>query len=317
MLTGVDAEPIAAIYRLGMDAHLTGPVARGEMGQIWKMVSGERAWAVKEWFESPDRDELEEGSAFQEAAAAMGVPSPELMRTDDGSSLTDIGGAVVRVQAWVDLLERDTGIDPVEVGALVARLHQVPFEGSLPLNPWYIDPVGSERWDALVIELREAAAPFADRLAEIRDELVALEDLLVEPTQMRTCHCDLWADNLRATAGGGLCLLDWEDCGSAGPSQELSLVLFEFGRRDPVRARALYDSYLDAGGPGRVERASDFSMPIAQLGHIGERACRRWLSSDLPAEERARVASSFDEFSGELLSRQLIENLLDAIHPAV
>lgn len=161
--------------------------------------------------------------------------------------------------------------------------------------------------------LREAKAPFSEHLAEIRDELVAVEELLVEPTDLRTCHRDLWADNLRATEEGNLCLIDWENCGLAGPSQELALVLFEFGRSDPARAHELYDSYLDAGGPGRVKGPGDFSMPIAQLAHIGERACERWLSPALPAEERARAADLFKEFPDDQLSRELIGKLLDAI----
>ena len=314
MLREVDADAIAAAYRLGAGARLYGPVARGEMGQIWRLETGDATWAVKEWFEEPDLEELEEGCAFQEAAAASGVPSPALLHAAGGSSLTELDGIVVRVQAWVDLLERDPQLDPAAVGALVAKLHRVPFEGALPLHPWYIEPVGAERWDALMLELRDAGAPFADRLAEIRDELVALEQLLLEPEELRTCHRDLWADNLRATAHDDLCLIDWENCGMASPSQELALVLFEFGRHEPARVRALYEAYIEDGGPGRVERPEDFSMPIAQLGHIGERACARWLSTELPAEERARAADLFDEFSGELLSRDIIASLLDSIN---
>ena len=40
---------------------------------------------------------------------------------------------------------------------------------------WYTDPVGAAAWDDLVAQLDAAGAPFADRLAGQRDELVALE----------------------------------------------------------------------------------------------------------------------------------------------
>jgi Ser/Thr protein kinase RdoA (MazF antagonist) len=314
MLSAADGDVIATVYGLGPAAELTGPVARGELGQIWRLTTDHGQWAVKEWFDPPDLVELEEGAAFQEAAALAGVPSPALLHANDGSSLTQLRGMAIRMQAWVDLLERDPLLDPVAVGGLVATLHRVPFAGLLPMHPWYIEPVGVDRWDELVVALREAGAPFAERLAEIRNGLVALEGLLVAPTNLRTCHRDLWADNVRATAEGNLCLIDWEDCGLADPSQELALVLFEFGRTDAARASALYAAYVDAGGPGRVDRPGDFSMPVAQLGHLGERACARWLSPSLSEVERARAADAFGEFSSEPLSREVIAMLLDAIH---
>ena len=131
-------------------------------------------------------------------------------------------------------------------------------------------------------------APFAERLSEMRDELVALEGLMEEPRDLQTCHRDLWADNVLRTAAGGLCVIDWENCGLADPSQELALVLFEFGLGDPRRARALYRAYLEAGGPGRIDRRGNFSMLIAQLGHIGEDACARWLDPGESEAERER-----------------------------
>ena len=38
-------------------------------------------------------------------------------------------------------------------------------------------------------------------------------------------------------------MIDWENTGLADTSQELGLVLFEFGCGEPERARALYGSY--------------------------------------------------------------------------
>jgi hypothetical protein len=129
MLSGSDAAAIATAYGLPRDAALIGPVAWGELGRLLDGQCAITGVHPPEWFEPPDLEELEEGSAFQEAAAEIGVPSPAPVRALGGTTLTDINGTVVRLQAWVDLRERDTDIDPVEVGALVARLHRVPFEG--------------------------------------------------------------------------------------------------------------------------------------------------------------------------------------------
>ena len=161
---------------------------------------------------------------------------------------------------WVDLRERDEGLDPTLVGALVAAIHQVPFEGTRPVDPWYREPVGADRWDELVEDLTGRGAPFAPDLAALRDELVALETLLEPERTLRTCHRDLWADNVRATTTGELCVIDWDNFGLADPSQELALVLFEFGAGNPARAAALNAAYRDAGGPGRVDGPGSFSM---------------------------------------------------------
>jgi Ser/Thr protein kinase RdoA (MazF antagonist) len=312
-LTSDAAQRIAAAYGLGDDdVRLSGPVARGEIGQVWRLETPRGTFAVKEWFEEVSRSELLKGAAFQEAAGAAGVPCPPLLRRGDGSLLLDLAGTTVCTYGWVDLLDRDPQIDPAGVGSLLGSLHRVQYDGREPVDPWYSEPVGADRWDELLHQLRGRGAPFAEHLAELRDELVALEALMVPPSDLRTCHRDLWAENLRATTSGGLCLIDWDNAGDADPSMELALVLFEFGRSDPVRARDLYEVYMDAGGPGRVRGPSDFSMPIAQLGHIGERACRIWLIAETD-DDHARAAALASEFVTDALTRDVIADLLDAI----
>ena len=98
---------------------------------------------------------------------------------------------------------------------------------------------------------------------------------------------DLWADNARGTPSGGLCVIDWENGGLADPNQELGIALFEFGLGDAARERALYDGYLDGGGLGRIEGPGDFSMLIAQLGHITE-----WALRSLAAGLRLRIRTT-------------------------
>ena len=312
MLSAADAAGIAAAFDLGVPGEMSGPVARGVIGQIWRLETDRGAWAVKEWFEPPDMGELAEGAAFQEAAIAAGVPAPPVVRTPRGDRSIELGGELGRVQGWVDMLEADRSIDAEAVGHLVGTLHQVPFDGTEPEHEWYTEPIGADRWDALVTASRVADAPFAEQLAARRDALVALDALVVPPGPTRSCHRDLWSDNLRATAAGGLCLIDWEDCGLADPSMELALVLWEFGRTDPARARALYEAYVNAGGPGRVRSPSDFSMLIAQLGHIGARACADWLGAE-NAGARTFAEAWFGEFVDDPHTMEQIQMLLDAV----
>jgi hypothetical protein len=312
MLRAADAARVAATYGLGDVLAFTGPIARGVIGQIWHLDTSLGSWAVKEWFDEPVADELEEGARFQEAAAAAGVPSPPVIRTAAGGLLAPLDGTTTRVQGWVELNDRDPMLDPAEVGRLVAVLHQVPFAGRHPIDPWYTESIGRLRWEQLADASAIAGAPFAVQLMSRVNELVELDALVAPPRDLRTCHRDLWADNLRSTPSRKLCLIDWEDCGLADPSMELALVVWEFGRTDPRRVRALHDAYVDAGGPGRVRDESDFSMVIAQLGHIGARACRDWLEATNGAD-RDVAAAWFGEFVDEPLTRETITMVLDAV----
>ncbi len=312
MLEARDAAEIAARFSLGDAATLSGPVARGEVGQVWRLTTSRGTFAVKEPFEPIPADEVREHAEYQEAAHAAGIPVPAVLRAGDGEAFAALAGVQVRVFEWVDLRERDPYVDPAEVGRIVASIHRLDFRGRLPTDPWYTDAIGSERWDTLLDALHANGAPFAERLSEMRDELVALERLMEAPNELQTCHRDLWADNILRTTAGGLCVIDWENCGLADPSQELALVLFEFGLGDPHRARALYQAYLQAGGPGRIERRGDFSMLIAQLGHIGADACARWLDPRESQAERERQEARVEEFVALPLTTITIDGLLTA-----
>ena len=289
---------------------MSGPVARGELGQVWRVETERGRWAVKEPFGPVSAAEVADDALYQEVVRAAGVPMPAIVRTADGGVITDVGSAVVRVYEWVDLHAADRWLDPRQVGRLAASIHRVAHHGDSPVHWWYTDPVGAAAWDDLVARLDVAGSPFADRLAGQRDELVALEALLEPPSRLQTCHRDLFADNVLRSVTGELSVIDWENSGLADPSQELAVVLVEFAGTDLVRASELYDAYVDHGGPGRIGTPGDFTMAIAQLGHLGELACRRWLE---PGADRPRSAARIEEFLGEPLSRQLIAQMLDAL----
>src|SRR4051794_19351770 len=303
---------ILAAFDLGSWGRLSsGPVASGRLGSIWRLDTERGSWALKQVGDIPDAElaALLEGAAFQEAALADGVPTPALRRTRAGELIADCGGVRARVHGWVDLHDPDTSLDPVDVGRLVAALHRVDFTGAIGLEPWYTEPVGAARWADLVRALRARRAAFADELDALRPELVALEASLGGPPRdLRTCHRDLWADNVRRARDGGLCVFDFDNAGLADPSQELALVLVEYGA-DPGRARLIRAAYAEAGGPGRVEDATDFAMPIAQLSHIVAEGCRRWLTATTDAG-RADNEGWVREFVDQPLTRDTIEALL-------
>ena len=305
------AADVARAFGLGGDARLTGRVERGEQGQVEELVTSRGRFAVKTSFDEPDLDG--EDAEFQAAACAAGVPAPAVLRSAAGVWHGDIGGLPVRVYEWVDVLPASREIDPVEAGRVVAAIHRTPFAGVRPEHPWYTDPVGAVAWDQLAEDLALAGAPFAARVAGQRGDLVAVEALLRRSPHLRTCHRDLWVDNLRPAAAGGLCVIDWENCGLADPGQEVAGVIFELGIDDPGRGRDVYRGYREAGGPGRVRTRADFSMTIAQLGHILESACRIWLDAASSEEERRRQEARVAESVDEPLTVAVIDGLLAAV----
>src|SRR5262249_21224039 len=111
----------------------------------------------------------------QAAAHAVGVPTPQARRTIEGPVFATIAGSQVRVFEWVDLRARDSRLEPDQVGAVVAAIDRIGASNPGPLDLWYYERVGINRWDHLVELLCQAGAPFAGRLAKLRDELVALE----------------------------------------------------------------------------------------------------------------------------------------------
>jgi len=309
-----DVPDLLAAFDLQGPARLSdGPVATGRLGSIWRLDTASGSWAVKlvaESVSASDIAELIDGAAFQEAAFASGIPTPSVRRSTEGQVIVDLGGVRVRLHGWAALEPPAVDLDPADVGRLVGRLHQVEFPGSIGLGPWYTEPVGISRWREVVAELRTARAPFADELEELVPEIVALEDFIGgEPRSVRTCHRDLWADNLRRAAPGGLCVFDFDNAGLADPNQELALVLVEFAYADRARSRAIRDAYADAGGPGRVTSPGDFAMPIAQLAHILEMGCRRWLAATSDGA-RADNEAWIREFIDRPLTPGIVETLL-------
>lgn len=307
---------LLATFDLGTEGRLSdGPVARGRLGSIWRLDTERGSWAVKQVAPEITPDDLEaviDGAAFQEAAVAAGVPAPAVRRTLDGRVIGDLGVVRVRIQSWVDIEPMDLELDPGDLGRLVAALHQAPFVGTTGTEPWYETPVGATRWSGLLRTLRAREAPFAQELAALVPEVIGLEALLGSPPRsLRTCHRDLWADNVRRTSDGGLCVFDFDNAGLADPAQELALVLTEYAGDDPVRAAAIQAAYAGAGGPARVLAPADFAMVIAQQGHIVEEGCRRWLAATTDAD-RADNEAWVREFIDRPLTQAMIEALLAA-----
>jgi Ser/Thr protein kinase RdoA (MazF antagonist) len=307
------AMTIAQAYGLETPAREMIMVARGEQGRIWRLDTDLGAFAIKELIIRQLPADAIADVAYQEAMLATGaVPMPRPIRTVTGQVLVDIAGYQVRAYEWVDLLATDTGLDPVVIGATLAAIHKVHYVPARPLIGWYTEPLGAPRWTQLLDEAKAADAPFAEALDAEIIELLRLEALMEAPANLQSCHRDLWADNILPTPAGGVCVIDWENCGLADPAQELPMAMIDFAFGDQRRLAELYLCYVEAGGPGRVTDYGSFTMVIAQFSHFWELAITTYLSTSA-AEVKAHSLDRIAELLNPQLRVEHLEEMLDTI----
>jgi len=297
-------EAAADRYDLGRPVEPARLAARGQMGVIWLLVTDRGRFAVKHLLAPLDEDSVATEVGLQSEMVRRGIPLPTPIRTPDGRVLADVDGLLLRAFTWVDLDEPRTDLDPAAVGGLLAVLHRDPLAASGPVHPWYVEPVEPGTWDELGGALAAAGASFSAEFGVFARHQLRQQDFFAPPRRLQLCHRDLWADNLRTTTSGGLCVIDWDNCGPADPGQEVAGVLTEFCYARPDRARTLYAAYVDGGGTGRVTSRGDFTMAQAQFGHFATAAAQRWLgTTDQEVRDRA-----------EAWFRLGLENPLDVEH---
>jgi aminoglycoside phosphotransferase (APT) family kinase protein len=310
------AAAIGRTYDVGSPIREMILVARGEQGRVWRLDTDQGAFAIKELIIRQAPAEASADAAYQEVVRATGtVPMPRLIRTPDDRVTVDLAEYQLRGYEWVDLLAVDRRLDPTTVGATMAAIHRVQYVPARPLIDWYTEPVGASRWRQLLEESKIAEAPFADALDSEITELLRLETLMEPPMNLQSCHRDLWADNMLPTPTGGLCVIDWENCGLADPAQELPMAMIDFGLGDQRRIAELYLSYLEAGGPARISGFGSFTMVIAQFGHFWESAITTYLATDT-REERAHSLDRIAELLNPPLRVTHLEEMLDTIASA-
>jgi Ser/Thr protein kinase RdoA (MazF antagonist) len=307
------AAAIARAYGVGDPIAEMILAARGEQGRVWRLETDQGAFAIKELIIRQTPADASADVDYQEAVRGTGgVPMPRPIRTTDGGVVVDLAGHQLRAYQWVDLLAMDRSFNPTTVGETMAAIHRVQYSPARPLIGWYTEPVGPPRWKELLSGAKAAAAPFAEALdAEIPD-LLRLEALIEPPSNVQSCHRDLWADNILPTPSGGVCVIDWENCGLADPAQELPMAMIDFGLSDQGRVADLYQAYIDAGGSARVNRYGAFTMVIAQFSHFWESAIPGYLSTD-DVESRSHNLDRIAELLDPPLRTTHLEEMLDAI----
>jgi Ser/Thr protein kinase RdoA (MazF antagonist) len=326
------ARRACAAYGLTMrpGASMT-PVARGAMGQIWRLDLGAERYALKELLWGADEESVRREAALTAEFAAAGVRLPGSVPARDGRFLvrlaTDLGGRWLRLYQWVDGVPADPA-DPgvaAGVGDLLGRLHvraqacahaYGPPPGGRP-DPWYDTVPGPATWDRLArAALRQDAAwgpALASRISRLR-ELAALVTP-VPGDRIIICHRDLHPDNVLVDASGELVLLDWDDIGEACPDRELARLLAEWHVRDGVADAAAVTrtltAYRAAGGAGLLRDERSFGMLIASRLNFLRAQARVALDPRTTPKNRIYAADEILDTLARLPSPGLIARLLD------
>lgn len=264
------AADVAATFDLGRPAvERPAFIARGAMGQLWRLQTDAGRWAVKVLFDGADHgDPLPRDVAVQEAAAATGVRLPQVRLTPDGRAV--VGG--VRVYEWVDLAPKL--VPPVdaataaEAGDVLGRLHAHALrpEAGETVDDWYVTAPPPAAWEDLAARADAAGASWAAGLRDRLDHLVELGRFVAasrcDHADVVVCHRDFDPSNVfRPSAGGPLVVLDWENAGPLSASAELAMAVSAWvgdGDDGPF-----LDAYRGAGGQGVITGPETFATATA------------------------------------------------------
>src|SRR5512133_2318571 len=119
-LAAGDGDLVARCYGLGAATGLMRPVARGELGRVWRLPAVGTVVAVKELFVPPTEDQAAADVEFQLDARRAGLLLP--VRRTDGRVLTVLpSGVTVRVYEWMDLRPLQNRPSDERVAAALAR----------------------------------------------------------------------------------------------------------------------------------------------------------------------------------------------------
>ena len=286
---------ISGAFDLGTPTGRAVLADKGEQGLIWRLETERGTWAVKQALHHTDEARASADLAFQEIAAAAGVPLPRPVRTREGDALLagatlPAGGAdgAFRVFAWVDL-DNEAEASAQDFGRIAAALHRLDLPASPDEAPWWGPAVERPEWDAILEAGRAAGEPWAPRLEASLPDVLALGALISDdaPADLRLCHRDLSVLNVRRTRDGGTTVLDWENCGPAVPSRELAVLLVVITlQRSDAEALAVHDAYLVAGGPARIRSLADFSSVARGVHGLVRQYAEQTLDAALPEETR-------------------------------
>ena len=250
-------------------------VARGAMGEVWRLETTRGAWAVKWQFPWGPVQPRPADVGVQLAAAAAGIPLPGPVLTPAGEAVARIGSHHVRVYEWANLARpAEPPVDDqtaAEAGRLLGVLHGLALPATEPDDPWYAEVPPLADWAALTDHAAAARLTWADQLAGAQERISGLSARATVPSRRArriVCHRDFNPDNVvPASSGDHLVVLDWENAGPLDPGRELGYALFAWaagpGQISTTSVASLLDGYATALGTDPALGPGMFATAIA------------------------------------------------------
>ncbi|WNZ09416.1 phosphotransferase [Streptomyces sp. 11x1] len=271
---------IADAYGLGGGAWEMAPVARGALGQIWRLSGGDGVWAVKELLFGCDEEQVAREAGLRNAAEGLGISAPRFLADRHGAYVSrlpeSMGGAYVKVYGWVDGSEADPR-DPELLtwcGRTLALLHRAGEGTGETPNDWYERCPGPAEWARVCEAVRRAGVPWAAALERFAVTRAVELAAYVTPSgggDTVTSHLDMRPQNV-LVGPVGPALLDWDNAGPVSAERELARAVHVWAGGNGFRAasaRRLVRGYVAAGGPGRIKGVESFSMLFAtELNYV-------------------------------------------------
>jgi len=280
-----DGTAIADAFALG-EVHKFTHAADGMMTRIWRLDSTSGSYAVKEFRDFVDVDELasrlETSTQLSDAARDAGVVSPRVIRDSGGELVHRFGNGGesdaihATVSTWIDgrplQLTRDVSDAAAWLGSTVATIERAPDPpNARSLDPWltnWLTAVPAKfDWQTALEQARRSDKSWAELLSARLNQLTQLAESVTPSIDGRqsVLHTDLQPKNVLVTSTG-FALLDWDDAARCSVDRILARTLIEWFTGGQARPELISDfmrAYRADGGRGVIEDVTAFGYAVA------------------------------------------------------
>lgn len=290
-VAAMSATSVSEAFDLGGSVSDPRPVARGAMGEVFRVDTDRGAFAVKRLFDGPMGDE-DANVAFQFAAAAAGVSLATPVLTRAGAVVVRVGGEWWRAYEWIDGHHvPNNGAAPVGAAVSVARnlgrLHALGYDFGPNVDGWFQGVGDDEVFAAL--DAAERAGVRVDGARRALPGLAAVSRMQATEDPVG-CHNDPDRPNV-IVAGGAAVLVDWDNAGACYAGGEFAGALWHWafeGSDDPTRAvAAMTVAYRDSGGVFDEPDLSVFATMCSAWVNYAINCCTNLTDTTITAETLA------------------------------